>query len=82
MKWFDERHYTIHVASDSSGFRWGDVLLHDRTLAPIEVGDFWEPVMLSKSIEIKEMLFNSIMIVNSCYKGLTLPFLLASTICS
>ena len=55
MKWFDERHYTIHVASDSSSFRWGGVLLRDRTLAPIEVGDFWEPVMLSKSIEIKEI---------------------------
>ena len=55
MKWFDERHYTIHVASDSSSFRRGGVLLRDLTLAPIEVGDFWEPAMLSKSIEIKEI---------------------------
>lgn len=55
MKWFDERHHTVHIALDSSSFRWGGVLLHDQSSAPIKVGDFWEPVMLPKSIEIKEI---------------------------
>ena len=43
-----------------------------------------ESLVLSSSVLFHGifMLFNSIMMVNSSYNGLTLPFLLASTICS
>lgn len=55
MKWLDERHCTIQVASDSSGYKWGGVLFQSDRNSTVEVGDFWKAEELLQPIHVKEM---------------------------
>jgi hypothetical protein len=55
MKWFDERHSVVHIASDLSGYKWGGVLMQGHQEFPLQVAEFWEADKLPQPIHIKEM---------------------------
>lgn len=54
MKWRQERHVTISLASDASNFGWGGAILDSKRTSVKEVGDAWDEVMLPKPIHVKE----------------------------
>ena len=54
MPWRDERHISLQLASDASGFAWGGVRLDGQGHGVEEVGDMWLEPILSSPIHVKE----------------------------
>ncbi|XP_019620334.1 PREDICTED: uncharacterized protein LOC109466909 [Branchiostoma belcheri] len=55
VTWRDERHTSITIASDASGYKWGAVLHStENGGSDIQLGDYWSDQDITKDINCKE----------------------------
>ena len=52
MTWREERHVSLSLASDASGFGWGGALLNNDGPVVQEIGDLWSEPILSYPIHV------------------------------
>ena len=54
MTWREERHVSLSLASDVSGFGWGGALLNNDGRVVQKIGDLWSEPILSYAIHVTE----------------------------